>query len=94
MKFVKDCADLNALLKEVTHREIQAAEVGGRELRLVMSRKTADAFSVDRRSLPCGVLVAQAIEQTRFVSYYINGYPVDYNDGLPFGEVLFTEVLP
>ena len=94
MKFVKDCADLDALLKEVMRREIHPSSPGRKELRLVMSRKTADAFSVDRRFLALAGENKPTIEPTIFGSYYVHGHQVDFNDGLPFGEVIFSEVFP
>lgn len=94
MRFIKECADLNALLEETGLRGNRLAANGRKELRLVMSRKTARAFSVDRHFLPLGSTEKLTIEPTSFGSYYIRGNSVDFNDGLSFGEVLFTEVMP
>ena len=93
MRFARIEVDLNSLLREIERREKRlGGEFIKREMRLVMSLKTAEKF--------CQAFNAEVkIDGSRIFTvdsrvYSIRGHRVDLNDGLELGEVLFTEVMP
>lgn len=104
MRFVRIEVDLDSLLREIEHREKvldSEPRMTGlfgsamkREMRLVMSQKTAKAFcQVYDAFVTNGGYIPHVLTTDSRI-YDIRGHRVDLNDGLELGEVLFTEVMP
>ena len=94
MRFARIEVDLNSLLREIERREKRLdGEVTKREMRLVMSLKTAEklclAYNDEVKNGGCIPRVFTIDSRV----YNIRGHRIDLNDGLELGEVLFTEVM-
>lgn len=95
MRFARIEVDLDCLLREIERREKRLdSEIIKREMRLVMSPETAEGICRVQDSMAVHGGYIPRVHTIIHRVHNIRGHWVDLNNGLEFGEVLFTEVMP